>query len=361
MSTTPPLAPAISVVIPMYNAEKYIGACLESLLAQTFKDFEVIVVDDCSTDNSATIIESYIPKFGGRLKLLHMDKNTGGPGLPTNRGINFSRGKYIYTMDNDDLLVNTALEELYNFAENYQADVVYMDKGFLFATDAEKPFPAPENLKIAPWQQGAIIDRPTFEPDDTAERISKICNGRFGWPAWQKLVRRDLLMENAIDFPNLRSSADCIWTFKIVFYAKKILRIPAPLYVYRSNQNSLTRKKRTPQDEISFWMGITASGIKILGEWIYEQRFFRDNPQIAWALLESFERNQFLAALKVLQQLPPAQSMEFLKSAFTEKFGEYGNLLAYFCTSSNLAHLGWLMANQRVIELENQLKQIQGG
>ena len=61
--------PAISVIIPMYNVEKYVGACLDSLLAQTFQDFEVIVVNDCSTDNSAAVVESYIPKFNGRLTL----------------------------------------------------------------------------------------------------------------------------------------------------------------------------------------------------------------------------------------------------------------------------------------------------
>ena len=62
------ISPAISVVIPMYNAEKYIGDCLESILAQTFENFEVIVVDDCSTDNSKKIVESYIPKFNKRHK-----------------------------------------------------------------------------------------------------------------------------------------------------------------------------------------------------------------------------------------------------------------------------------------------------
>ena len=57
--------PAVSVVIPMYNAEKFIGACLESIFAQNFKDFEVIVVDDCSTDNSVAVVENYLKKKGG--------------------------------------------------------------------------------------------------------------------------------------------------------------------------------------------------------------------------------------------------------------------------------------------------------
>ena len=77
MATQKFICPAVSVVVPLYNVEKYIGECLDSLLAQTFQDFEVVVVDDCSTDNNVKVVESYAPKFGGRLKLTRMKKNTG--------------------------------------------------------------------------------------------------------------------------------------------------------------------------------------------------------------------------------------------------------------------------------------------
>ena len=69
--------PAVSIIIPMYNAEKYIGECLDSILAQTFQDFEVIIVDDCSTDNSCAIVESYLPKFnkgGGARRVSFVQK-----------------------------------------------------------------------------------------------------------------------------------------------------------------------------------------------------------------------------------------------------------------------------------------------
>ena len=82
--------PEVSIIIPLYNAEKYIAECLESVLAQTFKNFEVIIVDDCSTDNSCTIVESYIPKFSGRLKLYHMEKNSGSGALARNKGLKLS-------------------------------------------------------------------------------------------------------------------------------------------------------------------------------------------------------------------------------------------------------------------------------
>ena len=78
--------PAVSAIIAMYNTEKYIGECLDSLLAQTFTNFEVIVVDDCSTDSSPAIVASYLPKFGGRLKVLRLKKNSGNNGIPNNTG-----------------------------------------------------------------------------------------------------------------------------------------------------------------------------------------------------------------------------------------------------------------------------------
>lgn len=120
--------PAVSVVIPMYNAEKYAGECLDSLLSQTFQNFEVIVVDDCSTDSSCAIVESYAEKFGGRLKLARMKKNSGSAGFPRNKGIEVSRGEYIFNMDADDLVTPTALEELYAQAKNFDADVVHCEK-----------------------------------------------------------------------------------------------------------------------------------------------------------------------------------------------------------------------------------------
>ncbi|MCR5833692.1 MAG: glycosyltransferase family 2 protein [Selenomonadaceae bacterium] len=85
----------VSVIIPLYNVEKYIGEALDSLLAQTFKNFEVIVVDDCSTDSSCAIVENYKEKFNGRLTLFHMEENTGSGAMPRNKGLYLSRGEYV--------------------------------------------------------------------------------------------------------------------------------------------------------------------------------------------------------------------------------------------------------------------------
>ena len=89
------IEPQISVIIPMYNAEKYIRQCLISVLASKFKNYEVLVVDDCSTDNSVAEVRKLLPHFDGRLKLLSTEKNSGGAGIPRNIGIKNAAGKYV--------------------------------------------------------------------------------------------------------------------------------------------------------------------------------------------------------------------------------------------------------------------------
>ncbi|MBR4151501.1 MAG: glycosyltransferase family 2 protein [Selenomonadaceae bacterium] len=114
----------------MYNAGKYIEECLDSLLAQTFQDFEVIVVDDCSMDNSVQIVESYKEKFYGRLQLVVLEKNSGGGSKPRNLVLKLSRGEYIFFVDSDDFIMLNALETLYTTAEEYDAEVVYYSSNY---------------------------------------------------------------------------------------------------------------------------------------------------------------------------------------------------------------------------------------
>ena len=125
--------PAISVIIPMYNTEKYIEECLQSLLNQTLKNFEVIVVDDCSTDNSVAIVQKVIPAFDAQnieITVATNQTNSGCPGIPRNFGITISKGKYICFLDSDDFLSEDVLEDFYNVAEEFNADVVHAEKCF---------------------------------------------------------------------------------------------------------------------------------------------------------------------------------------------------------------------------------------
>ena len=361
MPTTPPLQyPAISVVIPMYNTEKYVGACLTSLLNQTFKNFEVIIVDDCSTDKSCEVVESFIPKFEGRLKL-YKSKINSGPGVPSNKGLNVSLGKYIFFMDSDDLIMQNAFEILYTMAENSGADLVYMEQGFKFISDdANKIFPEQKDLVGMYWQgNGPFINKPTFDSDDIAARMEIFLTSRIGWPLWEKFIRRDLITENELVLPHLRISQDLIFTIELIFHAKKILRLPYPLYIYRrNNATSLCATKRSDEESILYWTDVNLKGIKFLANFLDEQKFFQENPQYKWALLNFVDGVHFNMLRQIFPKMSPQQVYNIFQKVFTEKFGEYGNLIAYLCNSSNFLRLRLNAAAQHIEQLERQVKEL---
>lgn len=350
--------------MPMYNVEKYVGACLESILNQTFQDFEVVVVDNGSTDNSAAVLESYVPRFGGRLKTSRIEKNSGGPSPAYNKAVALSRGKYVFVMDSDDLLMNNALEILYNFAEKNDADVVNMDRSYVFVSDTEKPFHTQENLRLNLWSK-RVVDKAAFEPDDIGERVKNICGGFMGRTAWQKFVRRDLLMENNITFPeNARIAHDTVWAAEVFCCARKILTISAPLYIYREVASSISHSKKPPQESIPSSMKSTLYVLNHVDKFLAGQKFFQENPQYHWALLNYFERICFGDLIYLTQDSALPAEPEFfgiLKPEMANTLGEYGATLVYLLTASNFARSRLLMASQRVAELENKLKQIQGG
>ena len=304
----------ISVIIPLYNAEKYLSVCLESILIQTFQDFEVIVINDCSTDNSLAVAESYLEKFGRRLKIISLPENTGNASIPRNEGLRFSRGEYIFFMDNDDLLIENALEILYNLAENFRADVVYMEKGF---TCGEEIFP--EKFTAAAWDKKILnLDKPTLEVENISERIETFLQKNYGWAPWTKFLRRDFLIANKISFPKVKISEDVFWTFKIICLAKNFLRMSIPLYVYRSVKSSWSRIKRSPQDEIKFWLDPLVKGLDYLDNFMDEFNFFAQNPNYRFEVTNFFVKMQIAGMLGALKNLNSYQLYKIIHNEFSD-------------------------------------------
>ena len=116
--------PKISIVAPMYNVSPYLRECLDSLLKQTFVDFEAILIDDGSPDDSGSIAEEYASK-DSRFKVIH--KNNGGVSAARNDGLASAIGEYVFLLDSDDYLAADALEKLYNETDNGRIDVVLSD------------------------------------------------------------------------------------------------------------------------------------------------------------------------------------------------------------------------------------------
>lgn len=318
--------PAVSVIIPLYNAEKYVGECLDSLLEQTFKNFELIMVDDCSTDSSCEIVESYIPKFNGRLKLYHMEENTGSGALPRNKGLALSSGKYVFNMDNDDMLTKTALEELYTLAEEHDVDIVYCEKFYEVNPDGS-------GIRENVIQKGKLVKEPTLESEDLAERVQAIIDDRYYVVPWSKLIRRSLLVEHDILFPALEISDDNIWHQELMFCAKKFLRVPNVIYIYRLTETSLLRRRRDPKCHISFWLNPVLLGLKKLDKVINKNAFFKANPSCRYALLKNFVDKRFTWTLKSARNLTEDEIYSTIEENFGDKLGNDDVLVSLLCTA----------------------------
>ena len=354
--------PIISVIIPLYNAEKYIGECLDSLLAQTFQSFEVIVVDDCSTDNGFEIVKAYAPKFGERLTLTKLEKNSGSGALPRNKGMNFSRGEYIQFLDADDILIPTALEEIYTLAKDFNADVVYCEKYYMSTGTGEEFL---ENIHFADHdiQKPPFVDKPTFETENMAERVMRILNKRFWVVPWDKFVRRDLIFEHEIFFPHVKICEDDIWSYGLVFYAKRFLRVPNAVYIRRMSETSMTGIKRTPQQTINFWINPILLGLKSLDDFMSRHKFFEQCPKYRYAVLEHFIFGRYGCFLRESLELSPFEVYDMLKQKFGEQLGGNAVLICALCAAlNNLQRISEMdrkdyneflvQAQQRISELE---------
>ena len=343
-----PNVPAVSVIIPLYNAEKYISECLDSLLAQTFPNFEVIIVNDCSPDSSRTIAESYLDKFDGRLKLLDNEKNS-GPGASRNNGLRQATGEYIFFMDSDDLLIPTGLEEMHTPAKEFDADVVYCEK-FFSADDTGKIF------QTADTRGTRLVTEPTLEPDSLADRVNFITRRSFFGTPWIKLVRRKMLIENEIVFPHFPLTEDHFWSCGLFFFAKKFLRIPKAVYIYRHTKVSVTRGEQNPVRGVIKWLNGVIFGLKFLDDMMGRLEFFRQNSQYRYAMLLYIASGGINSASWRGAKFQRSLIYEGIKNDFGDSLGEHDVLISMLCTIAMDYKQDIINKHKRIAELEEQLK-----
>ena len=323
--------PKISVLIPMYNTEKYIRQCLISVLSQKLQDYEVIVVDDCSKDGSVAEVEKLIPHFEGRLNLVRRDKQSGCAGVPRNDGIKNARGKYIVFLDSDDMLLPTTLRDYFEIAENTRADVLHTEKVLVFHDDGKREFKRDE-LVLAANEAGDFVEDITFETNDLTERIKRYHSKYFFWPPWGKLFRREFLMKNDITFPSMKMSEDMIFCFKCLFLAKKYVRIPQITYIYRERQGSFMRSQSNAESEINKWMSVIVEGVNILDEFMAKQKFFNKHLDSRYLVIDFFMKQHFDFLKNLLNSLKPHEIEYFVYRFLNKNEGKCPALTAYLFT-----------------------------
>ena len=351
----PPLltvnSPAITVIIPMYNAEKYIAQCLTSILRQKFQDFEVIVVDDCSTDGSVNIVENAIEHFDGRLKLVKQSKNSGGPAAPRNIGLDMARGKYISFIDNDDLFMENAFEDFYKAAEQTQADVVHAERHL------ENPR-LDENFFITSCQTEDFVDKITIETNDIAKRIELFNKKRF-WYVWNKIFRRDFLMEHNIKFPDVTASDDLLFSFFTVYLAKKYVRIPNITNIYRRRNTSLSQESLSVENYVNKWTSILIKVVNCMDKFMSEQEFFNKNPEYKFIALQTPVQD-FLNFLALAYRAAPMPYLaSILQKQFEKNPQENIMLTNYLFNLVNKFHVQYVNSQLQNMKLQQQITQIQ--
>lgn len=219
----------VSVVIPVYNVERFIGKNVRSLLSQTLDDVEFIFVDDASTDGSVGIIRQEMESFPGRnVRIIRHDANKGLPSA-RNTGMAAATGDYIYHCDSDDWLETDMLELLYERAVGTGADFVYCDFYLSFGNNERyMSNPAYENA-------GDVLTR-------------GFLGGNMKYNVWNKLVRRRLYTDNGIAFPDGHSMGEDMTMIKVVSLAGSVAYVPRALYHYvklntEAFSNSMTERK----------------------------------------------------------------------------------------------------------------------
>ena len=303
--------PAVTVIITLHNSEEFISKCLDSLLNQTFQDFEVIVIDDDgSTDNSCAVVEGYSEKFNGRLKIFKAEDSVALAG-----------GEYVQFLDANDMLTKTALEELTTLTKDFDADVVSCEKFYVADSDGA-------NIQLNVDEEEDLTAVPTFEPEDLRERIQNMTANKHSLTTWTKFIKRSLLTENEIPF---RALNDDIWIYSLIFHAKKFLHVPNAVYIRRMSE--LSELSKTPQQYINFELNPILLNLKTLDKQMSRQEFFSTNPDCRFALLKKFIDARFNQIVESSWRLEENVIYSTLKETFGEKFGEYDVLIPALCAA----------------------------
>ena len=220
----------ISVIIPVYNVENYLHECVDSVLGQTYKNLEIILVDDGSTDSSGKICDEYAEK-DSRIVVIH--KKNDGPSKTRNAGLNRATGKYIYFLDSDDFITENAMETLVSAAESDSADLVFFD-AFSFADDGSQV------------KQGYTV-KGNYTPKSGYEILTELHKNKdYHCAIYLLFIRHSLLADNNISFlESAYCSEDMLFTYQVYCSAEKAVQCKNTMYHRRYRSGSIVTSKKT--------------------------------------------------------------------------------------------------------------------
>lgn len=229
----------VSVIIPVYNVERYLPECLESIFAQEFESMEILCVEDCSEDGSLEILEKYVQK-DHRVRIIRHNQNR-GLSAARNTGLDNATGKYVLFVDSDDFLEKNAIQLLYHEAEKKETDIVYFDY-IRFCDESPADIVAPKTVRHS--YDGGYTGREFF--------CATMQNNEFEVMAWRQFFRRDFLEQNHIRFLEGIYHEDNLFSFYAAMEAQRVCNLSDVLYHYRQRENSIMQTKNEKRAQSMF-------------------------------------------------------------------------------------------------------------
>lgn len=219
----------VSVIIPVYNAARYLPQCLDSLLAQTLKEIEIILIDDCSDDDSGTICKQYARR-DSRFRVIHNSRNM-RQGPSRNTGIEMARGEYIGFVDADDWIDPDYYEKLYSAAISRGYDIA---KTEAIIVD-ENQHKIPQKFQNQQIKHGLEKGQPLHL--------------LFTYEHWTAIYRREMLIQRHIRYPDIRNAQDDVFLLYCTWFAPRLVLIDDTFYYYRQHEGSVTVERKVPYFE----------------------------------------------------------------------------------------------------------------
>ena len=220
----------VSVIIPVYNVEKYLPACLDSVLNQTLRDLEVIAIDDCSPDRCGEILDDYAAR-DSRITVIHLPENH-RQGYGRNRGLERAAGTYCYFLDSDDTVSPEALEELADLADREELDEIFFDSTVMYESeDLKKVYNPPFNLRKGTYPQEAV----------PGAEMMELFFHQGEWTSYPQRIfwRRKFLMREGIRFPEGSEHEDEFFLFAGTLAAQRARYVRRQYFNLRIRPNSV--------------------------------------------------------------------------------------------------------------------------
>ena len=342
--------PAVSIIMPMYNSEKYIAECLESIFSQTFQNFELIIVDDCSTDRSRDVVVNYVVgDMVKKVKLIGLTENAGNPAIPRNIGLKAAQGEYVMFVDSDDVLTPTALEELYTTAKELDADFMSCRLFHMFYGETWKNA---TKIKL----RGTKIDKPV----QVADPLLSYSKRQFAPMVWVCFIRREIIAKNNIEFPHIPMTEDTFFVFFCLYYSKRVFRIPNLYYHYRKHPDSIQTTKIGDIKFMDIRVESVVRGFKIFEDFDRQHKIFDDRPDVKYATLRRMMIDIMSPAdnRKVNQKISVQEFNEIIQKAL-QKIDDKDFLTTFLFSYSTNLRVNINEKNETIKKLQEENQKLQ--